>query len=133
MAKQTTERPDLVAVLRGATAEDKSRIDARIDELTKELESLRIVQKLLDVKLNGKAPRKTPQRKPAVAGTTRAAPGGGKTAKERVYDYLAAQGRPCKPALIAQDIGLNVTHVYQVLQDTWFEKTEDGYKIAKAA
>ena len=129
MAKQTSDQPDLVAVLQKATAEDKARVDQRIDELTRELETLRMVQRMLDVKLNGKPERKAPVKR----GTNRAMAGEGKTQRERVYDYLEAQGVPVKPSTIAADTGIALASIYTVLSHEWFEKTSEGFRIARAA
>ena len=124
------ERVDLVQMIQAATAEDKAQVDARIDEISKELESLRLVQKLLDVKLNGKPERKAPQKRQARAGSTDGKTPREPTQRERVYDYLSVQGRPVKPATIASDTGIPVASVYTLLSHEWFKKTEDGWAIA---
>lgn len=60
MTKETQPSIDLVAAIRAATAEDLAEIRERIDALSKELEALRAVERVVNVAVNGKPPRKSP-------------------------------------------------------------------------
>lgn len=92
MVKAT--KPNLLDVLAGMTGEDLEQLDATIATQERELESLRQVRKVVDVRLNGRkrrgggqAPRPPPARR---ARTPRRRPGAGSTTGSR------STGRPSR-------------------------------------
>lgn len=50
--------------------------------------------------------------------------------RDRVYSYLEAAG-PTKPAVIAADLELPLKTVTGTLNHKWFEKTGNGFQIAR--
>ena len=142
MSKKDTE-PDLIDLLAKASAADLAKLDARIADkeselaavaarIGGELESLKSLRKVIDVKLNGKPARKKPERKAkSAAATTFTQPSENGTVRDRIYDYLSKQDRPVRPALIAVAVGCSEPSAYAAVKHEWFRKTPDGYEIAR--
>jgi hypothetical protein len=116
MAKTT--QPSLVELLKKATASDLSDIDAQItekqaelDEATKriggELDALKVIRKVLDVKINGKPPRAPKGSKNAAKATAACQPVSsqvGESPADKIAKVLKDCG-PCRPATIAKKLG----------------------------
>lgn len=118
MAKATQSQPSLVDLLKRAGAADLADIDqqiaakqAELDEATKriggELDALKVIRKVLDVKINGKPAR-------APKGSRKAAKGAaagqsisgqpGESPADKIAKVLRDCG-PCMPATIAKKLG----------------------------
>lgn len=103
----------MVEFLGGATADDlaeldaeiatkRAAIDAAIAQAEKELKPLIELRKVLDLRINGKKPRKKPERK------EKAGLNSGGSVRDRAYAILAKSGGPVKPALIASQLNCSV-------------------------
>lgn len=132
-------QPSLVELLKKATASDLSDIDAQItekqaelDEATKriggELDALKVIRKVLDVKINGKPPRAPKGSRKAAKGAAPAA-GDPVSTVDKVAKVLKDCGA-CLPMTIARKLGGE--HLYQSVAITLgknkdrFIKEENG-------
>lgn len=127
MAKMTT---DFLSIFNGATAEDLEAIRARQRELEKELSGLAAIEKALNVRLNGKAERKT-KKKTAAPETNGSANGAVLNLDERrrkVVRYLMANGSKSRQKVAeANGIGFaGRSCITEVLNCKSFHVTPDG-------
>lgn len=125
MAKQptaATESTTLLAAVQSATAADLDTVRNRIDELKKELDALNAVEKVIDIRINGKQKRATP----ATAGKKSAL-------AEKVFDDIVKNG-PGTVGTIAKRTGLAANRIAMCASHSaWFTKDQYGLiSIAKA-
>lgn len=129
MAKQETKpgAPALLAAVQSATAADLETIRARVGELRKELDAMVAIERVVDIRLNGK-----PQR--AAPGTKKTPKGEKSELAQNIYDDIAKYG-PGTPSAIAKRTGLDSTKIaICVGRSNWFVRdTATGVvSIAKA-
>ena len=116
--RKQTELPDLVRAIQRAWAEDKKTIDRKIEEVQKELDTLKQESRLRETKLNGKPVRAaTGQPRGAVAESRR----------EKVYDYLVENG-PAHATAIAAACEIPRGSIDGVLRHEWFTKAALGQR-----
>lgn len=135
MAKQATRQPtpsaadSIMETLGAATADDLATIDDRIGELQKEIDSLSVVRKLIDVKLNGKPKRKSPSKAKSngqAAPTTEKA-SGQMPLDMQIRGLIKEQGCPLVPDAIARALGVSLQAVaVSAGKSNSLEKTPDG-------
>ncbi|MBE3131535.1 MAG: hypothetical protein IMZ54_12585 [Acidobacteria bacterium] len=126
---------DLVEALKKATGADLAAVRERRETAEKEVESLKAVERILDVRINGKQKRKAPQPKAASGGGNAAgakekfSPG---ELVERIFDVITEDG-PQTAAEIAQKLGSSPQAVgVTAAKSPWFDRLDDGtWAIAK--
>lgn len=123
-AKEAAAKLSVVQILKQAGPDDLAEVDARIAELQGELDSLSVIRKALDVKVNGKPERKT--RSPSAKG---AAIQKGKRRAE-IIRYLEHAGAK-KPAIIAADTGVPLEEVLEFVKGDPFVKQGDFITLKK--
>lgn len=136
MAK--TSKPSILDLLAEVSEADLEIIDEKITALTTdianiqaEIDSLRVVRKTVDVKLHGKPERKKPVRKAKAGATAADKPQGDDDAdRNRIYDWLANQGGPCKPGVIDAALGIHHLRVNSLCKHAWFDESIAGFSIA---
>jgi hypothetical protein len=84
--------------------------------------------------LNGKPIRQALKKKRAAAPASgEVSDGGGSDSMEgrriRLENYLRVRG-PSKPSIIAADLEIPLSSLYQLARDERFEKTPDGWALA---
>lgn len=125
MAKQETKpgAPALLAAVQSATATDLETIRGRIAELRNELDALVAIERVVDIRLNGKTQRASP-------GTKKAA---GSELATKLYDEIAKRG-PGTPSELAQRIGAGAAVVGVLAsKNSWFMRdSQNRVAIAKA-
>lgn len=124
MAKDTA-KPSLLDVLEKATTEDLDAVREQIAEHEKQLDSLRAVEKLLNIRINGKPERKKPVRK-AAAGN--AEPGGQMQATglaQKILDLVLSRG-PCQPSTAARLLEVSEQAVRIAVGKSVLLNYEDG-------
>jgi len=129
VAKDKAEKPDVVAMLNAATADDLENVRGRIAELGKELDGLRAVEKLLDVRLNGKPERAKPQRRVKLSPSFAAAGNSGlQERQKKVLMHLRARGGLTKAQLSKETgIALQGPNCLAVVLDLdWFHVSPEG-------
>ena len=135
-----TQKPTLLQALNGASVKELNDIGEQIADLEKQLDTLRLVHKLLDVRINGKPERKAPVRtaKKMMAEAPAKWTGGRERSNEvssqvaNVVAYLRKVGS-AKPAIIASDCNIPAGSIYNVLAKAEFQKGLEGfYKLAEA-
>lgn len=116
------DRSPLLEAIKGATTSDLNAIRARIDECEKELDALKMAEKMIDVRLNGKRER---QPRSTVANL------GGATDLEdlanKVFDLITREG-PGRPAQIAIKLGAKPISVGKAISKMgeWFRRDSEG-------
>lgn len=129
------ERPSLVSILAGASEQDLEEIQERIRALEQEVDSLKVVEKALDIRLNGRATKRV-GRKPKAEATNGHAPlnrlplsGKGETTsthRMKVVEYLKRVGA-AKPAVICNDCDIPKGSITAVLDHEEFKRGVDGF------
>jgi len=126
MAKDKDTKPRLLDVLEQATSDDLVAVQEQIAEHEKQLNSLRAVEKLLSIRINGKPARK--QREPKQPKTTaNAAPGGqmsGGLAK-KILDLVLSRG-PCLPETAARLLATSEQGIRVAVGQSSLLTIEDG-------
>lgn len=116
MAKE----PDKLNAVELLAKLDLDEIDARINDLTRELEALHALRKAVDIRQNGKPERKAPvAKKPLAKATASGDAPDGRTNLGKIYRYLQSSG-PKKAPVIAADTGLDVEVVRDCLRASTF-------------
>ena len=101
---------------------ETSQITERIGGVARELESLRAVRKLLNVRLHGSALGKS---KRGRAGETNC-----EERRDKIYDFLA-ENEPCLSRTISESLGIPSGTMTALMRHEWFQKTPEGWVIAK--
>lgn len=110
----------ILAALRNVTAEDLTTVDARIDELTRELDCLREARKLISTRLNGKQKRKSPTRKSATPNRPAS------ELAQRIYDLIDDAGS-LPVSQIATSLGVKAAGVGKCVSSCdWFVRLPSG-------
>lgn len=106
-------RPAILEAIQQASAADLDNIDVRIEELTKELESLREVRRVIEVRLNGKPKAKRGEKKGLAAPVA-----------DRLYEYILAHG-PQTPYDLAEKLGLSIQGIgVAAARSGWFTRVD---------
>jgi len=133
MAKPAAEKRPLIEVLNELSLEDiRAEIgthEEKIKHHQAQIDSLRVLEKAVDIRINGKPERAPRQAKQKPAASPRQS---GSPIRDKVAQYLRSAGR-AKPAVIAADIGELYQSVYGVLnKEAGFVKHDDGsYSLEK--
>src|SRR5436309_715847 len=121
----------LLDALEKAKPADLSDIDVLLVEKEREINALRQVRRILDVRFNGKqhGPRK--KSAPSANGAPPQAGGRSPTLKEKAAKYLLHAG-PTKIGSLAQAIDASSSGVHTAIErdeDDWFAKTPAGLTL----
>jgi len=113
----------IIDVIKDAGENELQEVESRIAELTNELDSLRVVEKVLRVKVHGKPERA----KPGTKAKSKKEPS---ELAQRIYDLLDKEGSMPTPA-IAASLGVTGAAVgASVHHSDWFEKRNGEVHIA---
>ncbi len=106
---------DLVEAIKTATPEQLASVRARMAELTREIEALRAVERVLSLRIEGKPERRP--REPRESGAKLA---------DRIYECITVNG-PGKVEDIARKIGEKEQAVRMSIQRSdWFKVLDSG-------
>lgn len=143
MAKEAATPPSLIEAFSGATQEDLDAIRMRREDLQKEIDALASIERALDVRLNGKAKRKSPEKKTPTASPASATLNSGSLAERRkkVAVYIFANGAKSHqklseacgiakvgPICLSQVVGCDYFHV---APDGIVSLTDKGERFAE--
>lgn len=107
----------LLQAIQKASADDLRKTDERIAELTRELDSLKAVRRVLDVRLNGK-PEKVAKPRAINAKASELA--------EQIHDLISANGS-MPVHVIAARLSVKPQSVAAcVTRSNWFRRTPEG-------
>jgi hypothetical protein len=142
--KGTTSGADLIDAFANAGEGALEELDRRIVELTKELDTLRVVRQAVHIRIHGN-PKRLPKtkKKETTASSGSATPADSHSPdgrskgqitehhREQIFQLLANQG-PLKPAEIADRLNIPPGSMHHLLAHEWFSKVPKGYTIARS-
>lgn len=128
------EKPTIMELLASATAEDLEQVRGEIAATQKKLDGLQAAERLLDIQLHGKPPKKCGAKKKAAA--TDAAPkvngdsqtGGPEALRLRVAQHLLKNGI-VRGGPLAELCHVSASYISTLCKHDWFMSTEQGYAL----